>query len=114
MSDSQTQDFDDRLRRINRRNRTLSRGFVLSVSNDGLIVARPESSRLRFPWRVLLLLLVAVIGFKAALLAVIGPEEYAERLARLSNGTAAERMSAYVLHADPVTVWLADLARGGN
>lgn len=114
MSDSQMQDFDDRLRKINRRNRTLSRGFVLSVSNDGLIVARPETSRLRFPWRVLLFLLLAVIGFKTALYAVIGPEEYAERLARLSSGTAAEQMSAYVLHADPVTVWLAEFASWRN
>lgn len=114
MSDSQTRDFDDRLRRIDRRNRTLSRGFILSVSKDGLIVARPETSRLRFPWRVLLFLLVAVIGFKAVLYAVIGPEDYAERLARLSAGTVAEQMSAYVLHADPVTVWLADLVRGGG
>ena len=114
MSDSQMQDFGDRIRRINRRNRTLSRGFVLSVSNDGLIIARPESNRMRFPWRVLLFLLLAVIGFKTVLHAVIGPEEYAERLARLSNGTVAEQMSAYVLHADPVTVWLADTVSGRN
>jgi hypothetical protein len=112
VSDSQMQDFGDRLRRISRRNRTLSRGFVLSVSNDGLIIARPESSRMRFPWRVLLFLLVAVIGFKTVLHAVIGPEEYSQRLARLSNGTVAEQMSAYVLHADPVTVWLANLVSG--
>jgi hypothetical protein len=114
VSDSQMQDFGDRIRRINRRNRTLSRGFVLSVSNDGLIIARPESNRMRFPWRVLLFLLLAVIGFKTVLHAVIGPEEYAERLARLSNGTVAEQMSAYVLHADPLTVWLANVVSGRN
>jgi hypothetical protein len=87
---------------------------VLSVSRDGLIVARPESSRFRFPWRVLLFLLVAVLGFKVMLHAYIGPEAYAERLSRLSNGTVAEQMSAYVLHADPVTVWVADLVSGRN
>jgi hypothetical protein len=108
------QDFDERIRRIDRRHRTLSRGFVLSVSRDGLIVARPESSRFRFPWRVLLLLLIAVLGFKVVLHATIGPEAYAERLARLSNGTVAEQMSAYALHADPVTVWIADTVSGRN
>ena len=114
MSETQLQEFDDRLRRIDRRNRSLSRGFVLSVDRDGLIVARPESSRFRFPWRVTLFLLVAVLGFKVLLHAYIGPEAYGERLARLADGTAAERMSAYVLHADPVTVWIADVVSGRN
>lgn len=112
MSETQMQEFDERLRRIDRRHRTLSRGFVLSVSRDGLIVARPETSRFRFPWRVILFVLIAVMGFKVLLHAYIGPEAYAERLARLSNGTAAERMSAYALHADPVTVWIANAVSG--
>jgi hypothetical protein len=107
-------DFDDRLRRIDRRHRTLSRGFVLSVDRDGLIVAKPETSRYRFPWRVLLFLLVAVMGFKVLLHAYLGADAYGERLVRLSNGTVAEQVSAYVLHADPVTVWLSDFARGAN
>lgn len=114
MSETQMQEFDDRLRRIDRRNRTLSRGFVLSVSRDGLIVARPENSRFRFPWRVMLFLLVAVMGFKVLLHAYIGSEAYAERLSRLSNGTVAEQMSAYLLHADPVTVWVANFVSGRN
>ena len=112
MSETQMKDFDERLRRIDRRHRTLSRGFVLSVSRDGLIVARPETSRFRFPWRVILFLLVAVMGFKIVLHAYIGPEAYGDRLARLSNGTVAEQVSAYVLHADPVTVWIANAVSG--
>lgn len=114
MSETQMQDFDDRLRRIDRRNRNLSRGFVLSVSRDGLIVARPETNRLRFPWRALLFLLIAMMAFKVLLHAYIGPEAYGERLTRLSNGTVAEQMSAYALHADPVTVWISDLVSGRN
>jgi hypothetical protein len=77
VSETQMQDFDERIRRIDRRHRTLSRGFVLSVSRDGLIVARPESSRFRFPWRVLLFLLIAVMGFKVVLHAYHRPEAYA-------------------------------------
>lgn len=114
MSETQMQNFDDRLRRIDRRNRTLSRGFVLSVGRDGLIIARPENSRFRFPWRAMLFLLVAVMGFKVLLHTYIGPEAYGERLARLSNGTVAEQMSAYVLHADPVTVWISNFVSGRN
>lgn len=114
MSDTQMRDFDERLRRIDKQQRTLSRGFILSVNRDGLIVAKPESSRFRFPWRVVLFLLVAVMGFKIALHAYIGAEAYGERLARLANGTVAERASAYVLHADPVTIWIADVVSGRN
>jgi hypothetical protein len=114
VSETQMQDFDDRLRRIDRRNRTLSRGFVLSVGRDGLIVARPESGRFRFPWRVMLFLLVAIMAFKVLLHAYIGPEAYGERLTRLSNGTIAEQVSAYALYADPVTVWISDFVSGRN
>lgn len=106
LSDMQMNEFDERLRRIDRRHKTLARGFVLSVGRDGLIVARPDRSRFRFPWRVLLFLLVAMMAFKVMVHVAMGPEAYSERLALLAQGTAAERVTAYVLHADPVTLWL--------
>lgn len=113
MPDAQMQDFDNRLRRIDRRHRSLSRGFVLSVGKDGLIVARPSRDGLRFPWRGLLLVLVLMMAFKAVLYAQIGPADYAQRVERLASGTLAEQVGAFVLHADPVTLWVAEKI-GGN
>jgi len=112
VSEAQTQNFDDRLRRIDKQHRAMSRGFVLSVSRDGLVVAKPESRRSRFPWRVALFLLVAVMGFKVMLHAYMGDGAYNERVARLANGTTAEQLGAYVLSADPITVWMSKFVTG--
>jgi len=112
MSEAQTQNFDDRLRRIDQQHRAMARGFVLSVSRDGLVVARPESRRARFPWRVAMFLLIAVLGFKVMLHAYMGDGAYNDRVARLASGTTAEQVGAYVLAADPVTVWVSTLITG--
>ena len=112
MSDAQTQNFDDRLRRIDQQHRAMARGFVLSVNRDGLVVARPETRRARFPWRVTLFVLLAVMGFKVMLHAYMGDSAYDERVARLAGGTTAEQLGAYVLSADPITVWVSTLITG--
>ncbi len=112
MSEAQMQNFDDRLRRIDQQHRAMSRGFVLSVSRDGLVVAKPESRRTRFPWRVALFMLLAVMGFKVMLHAYMGDGAYSERVARLANGTTAEQIGAYVLAADPITVSVSNFVTG--
>lgn len=112
MSNAQMQEFDRRLRRIDRRHRSLARGFVLSVSRDGLIVARPARDSWGFPWRGLLFVLVAMMGFKALLHAQIGTEAYNGRVAALAAGTTAEKVGAYVMHADPMTLWLSSKLEG--
>jgi hypothetical protein len=106
------QNFDDRLRRIDQQHRAMSRGFVLSVSRDGLVVAKPESRRARFPWRVALFMLLAVMGFKVMLHAYMGDGAYNERVTRLANGTTAEQIGAYVLAADPITVSVSNFVTG--
>jgi hypothetical protein len=55
----------------------------------------------------LVLVMVTVVGIKAAVLASIGPERYGERVAALHEGGAAEQVGAYVLQAEPVTAWAA-------
>lgn len=103
MSHSQMHQFDERLRRIDREHRALSRGFVLSVAKDGLVIARPDAGRRGFPWRTTLFVLVSLMALKVLLHAYLGPAAYDERITRLANGTAVEQMGAYVMTADPVT-----------
>lgn len=55
------------------------------------------------------LTLGTVILIKAAILVNIGETAYAERVARLSSGSSADRVGAYVLQADPLTVYTAGL-----
>lgn len=112
MSDAQMNEFDERLRRIDRRHQRLARGFVMSVSKDGLIVARPARESYRFPWRGLLMILVAMMLFKGLLHAQVGATDYDSRIVALQQGTVIEQAGAWFMKADPVTLWLSSHMQG--
>jgi hypothetical protein len=54
----------------------------------------------------MLLVLVGLIAFKGFLHFQIGATTYDERVARLADGNAVEKIGAYAMTADPVTVWI--------
>jgi hypothetical protein len=111
MSDAKQIQFGQRLRRIDRHHRKLARGYVTSVNHDGLIVARPRRQTSLFPLRGLFLCLLTLLAFKGFLFAQLGPTAYAERVAMLQSGTVVEKMGAYAMKADPVTLWISGQIR---
>ena len=74
---------------------------------DGLIVSRPKRQPIQISFRVVIFFLAAFIGFKAFLFAGVGPLTYQDRLANLQSGTVVEKAGAYVMQADPLTVYVA-------
>lgn len=100
--------FSKRVREIDRRHRKLSRGYVQLVERDGLLIPvayRP--ARRRFVLKSLFMLLASFLAFKVLLLAYLGPITYADRLGKLTNGSAIEQFGAWIMSADPLTVWAA-------
>jgi len=57
------------------------------------------------------MVLAAIVVMKAIVHANVGPEGYEYRLAALAEGDVADRVGAWVLAADPVTVTLSALLR---
>ncbi|OYU19284.1 MAG: hypothetical protein CFE34_06060 [Rhodobacteraceae bacterium PARR1] len=55
--------------------------------------------------------LATVIGLKATLYGGMPEDVYLSRLAALKQGTAIERVGAFLMTPDPVTGWLADIWR---
>lgn len=106
MADAQSQIFDKRLRRITRRHRRLSHGYVTSVNHDGLIIARPRRYGPRFPWKGLMVTVALFLLFKGFLYANLGEATYNERVAKLHEGTIAEKVGAYAMQADPATLFI--------
>ncbi len=106
MSDANQRNFEVRMNRINRRQQRLSRGYVMSVNHDGLIIAEPKARSSVIPWRGILFVLVGTLIVKGVMLAQIGPEAYDARVATLASGNQVEKIGAYVLSADPVTQWI--------
>ncbi len=100
--------FDKRLKRIVRRHdRMASSGAVKTVNADGLIVARPRVYKPKFPLKGILVLVILGFLFKGFLFAYLGEAEYANRVAGLSEGSMMEKVGAWVMQADPATMFLA-------
>lgn len=100
--------FDKRLKRIVRRHEKMSNGVVRTVQSDGLIVSRPRLYKPRFPLKGLIVVLTLGFALKGFLLAYLGPDIYAERLAALQAGSMAEQAGAWVMQPDPVTALVAE------
>lgn len=99
--------FDKRLKRIVRRHEKMANGVVKTINSDGLIVVRPRIYKPRFPLKGLVVLLVLGFLFKGFLLAYLGEENYADRVATLQQGTLMEQAGGWVMQADPATALVA-------
>ncbi len=106
MSAYQFEEFERRMRRINRRHTKLSQGYVTAVNDDGLVVARPKRRRSGATLRSVALICLVVLVFKGFLYAQLGPNAYDERIGALQNGNVIEQAGAWAMTADPVTLWL--------
>jgi len=108
MADAKQIQFGQRLRRIDRNHRQVSRGYVASMNHDGLVIARPRKQSSGFPLRGLFLCLLTLLAFKGFLFAQLGESVYTDRVALLQSGTIVEKVGAYAMKADPVTLWIAN------
>lgn len=111
MADPQMKDFYGRLRRINKIHRA-GGGFeasgTLGMSYYSGINRRRNHAKWLLP---VALLLFTIVGIKAAVHANIGSFAYESRIAALRDGDSADRIGAYVLQADPLTLYVADFFR---
>jgi hypothetical protein len=108
MSASQFDEFDRRMRRISKRHSKLSHGYVTSVNPDGLVVAKPQRKSHRGTIRGLAILLLVMMVFKGFLHAQLGPATYENRVEALKEGSVVEQAGAWVMTADPVTLWISN------
>ncbi|QMU57901.1 MAG: hypothetical protein GKR98_06630 [Boseongicola sp.] len=108
MSAYQFEEFERRMRRINRRHTKLSQGYVTQVNGDGLVVARPKRRTSGSTIRGVALMLAVILVFKGFLYAQLGPQGYADRVNALAGGNTIEQAGAWVMTADPVTLWLSE------
>ena len=103
--------FGTRVKRIHRQHRKLSDGYVTSINHDGLIIATPRRRRMRVPFAGIALLAVGIIAFKGIVHAQLGPEVYDARIAALSEGSQVEKVGAWIMQADPLTVFVSEQMR---
>ena len=108
MSASQYEEFDRRMRRISRRHTQLSHGYVTSVNDDGLVVAKPKRKFRRGTLRGVAIVVLVLMVFKGFLHSQLGADAYLARVDGLAAGSIFEQAGAVVMAADPITLWLSD------
>lgn len=106
MSASQFDEFDRRMRRISRRHTKLSHGYVTQVTNDGLVVAKPQRRSARGTLRGVALVVIVLMLFKGFLHAQLGADAYQARVDRLATGSIYEQAGAWLMVADPLTEFM--------
>lgn len=110
MSASQFDEFDRRMRRIHRRHSKLSHGYVTSINDDGLVVAKPARRGRNATARAAVIVIALILVFKGVVLAQLGPQAYADRVAALKAGSGFDKAGAFIMQPDPITIWIADKA----
>jgi len=107
MTNANLVDFETRARRIARQHRKMARGYVTTITRDGLIIHRPRRSFGPSP-RGIVITLAVLLSFKVMLFSYLGPITYAGRIAKLEAGTMVEQAGAWVMQAGPATEWVAE------
>jgi len=101
------QNFDERIGRVTRKHRAMSKGYTFRVDKNGLINIKPKRAKGSSPFTMLIALLAVGLLFKGVALANFGPEKYAERLAPMQSGNMVEQAGAWILEPGPMTEWVA-------
>lgn len=104
--------FEHRVRRVARKHRAMAQGIVHRMGADGLVSAYPRRRMPSFPLRGLMVLIGAAFLFKACLFAALGASVYEDRVALLQSGSIVEQGGAWVMQADPATIWVAEQING--
>lgn len=100
--------FEQRVRHLASKHRRMAGGISHRLGRDGLITAHPRRRRPSFPLRGLMILLGAAFLFKAFLYASLGAGVYNQRVDLLYAGSIVEQGGAWVMQADPATIWTAE------
>ncbi|WP_152544678.1 hypothetical protein [Actibacterium mucosum] len=100
-------EFRGRLRRIDKIRRKGGAFEATGTLGSRAYVVRERRSF----FRPLLITIAIGLCLKAALLMQIGTEDYQDRVDRLAQGDRVEAFGAFLMQADPATVWLSEKMR---
>jgi hypothetical protein len=107
VADPNMKNFEQRLARIDKIHKAGGAFESSGTLGRAYFDATRPRRRRGVSLRALAFLFAAALLFKAAILAQLGQDGYAERVAALANGSVFEQAGAWVLQADPATLKLA-------
>ncbi|WGW05361.1 hypothetical protein [Tropicibacter oceani] len=106
--DSALQTFEKRQKALRRKHERMARGYVNKLDRNGLITQRPDSKLGGILFKLVMLVVLAIVVSKILLLAALGQEAYLTHLTNLQAGGTAEQAGAWLMQIDPVTAKVAE------
>ncbi len=104
--ESALRSFERRQRAVTQKHRKLAQGYITKVNRNGVIEHKPVRKLKTPPLGGLLIALTGFLAFKGVMLANLGTANYAQHVEVLAEGSIADKLGAWVLGVDPVTLWL--------
>lgn len=102
--------FDERYRKVLRRHRQLSRGYVTKMDKNGVVAHIPLNHiRESFNFAALILPFGILFFLKACIVTILGEEAYVQQVDILRDGGFVEQVGAIFMQLDPITAPLAKL-----
>jgi hypothetical protein len=108
MSDALT-NFRKRDMALRKKHTRMARGYRTRMDRSGLIIQEPDLKLAPIVVRLLSFVVVLFMGFKVMVLTGLGAEAYALNVAHLAQGSAFDRLGAFLMQIDPITAGLAHL-----
>ena len=105
--DKALNDFDKRQRAVVQKHHKLANGYITKLNRNGIFEHKPIRRLPLVSLKSLLITVFCILAFKGLLIAGLGIEDYAARLAHLSQGSTVERAGAWLMGADPASQWIA-------
>lgn len=105
MNDPQHEIFVKRLKRVERLNR---RGAGFEATGTLGRSYYTKRARKRSLWGPVIIAAVAFLVLKAIMVQQMGAFDYEARIESLRTGSTIEQVGAFVLQADPATLWLSE------
>ena len=109
VTDPNLKDFYVRLGRIEKIRR--AGGGFEAAGTLGLSYSAPEERRSMPVFRPLLVVFLAIIAIKGVIHHEVGAQTYAARVEVLRVGTSIDQIGAFIMQADPITVFVSDQIR---
>lgn len=107
MSDAM-RSFERRAKTVRTSHKKLAGGYVQKVDKNGIVKLQPRTTISLAPVRYILLIALALVAFKGAVLVNLGTEAYLDTLTPFQIGSTGERFGAWLMQIDPLTAWIAE------
>lgn len=107
--------FNKRTNTVRKQQAKMAQGYSVVLDKNGIMKHRPKRINFNPGSLTVLFPLVAIfMAFKGFAVSKLGLETYVAHLSALQQGNVVDRVGAFLMGLDPLTIWVATNAAVGT